>query len=166
MIVGSFKRIGIYPVNKNTVSVCSLKPSLTFAGSPAKDSTPRTSSTEKGEVDLKKMDDFQIAFDTWYYIAAISTPVRERYERREAVGYDIEGVSPGYDVYNRLRKNLEKDERNSEGTMVSIEIVSNAPQEEQEVDGLELLAGAAAYITRRECRGDKSRCSWYFINSV
>lgn len=92
--------------------------------------------------------------------------MRERYERREAVGYDIEGVSPGYDVYNRLRKNLEKDERNSEGTMVSIEIVSNAPQEEQEVDGLELLAGAAAYITRRECRGDKSRCSWYFINSV
>lgn len=77
--------------------------------------------------------------------------MRERYERREAVGYDIEGVSPGYDVYNRLRKNLEKDERNSEGTMVSIEIVSNAPQEEQEVDGLELLAGAAAYITRRGC---------------
>lgn len=34
---------------------------------------------------------FHIAFDT--YNSTIATPAREKYEKRDAEGYDIEGVS-------------------------------------------------------------------------
>jgi hypothetical protein len=145
IIVGSFKGAGIFPVNRNAVSVCSLKPSLTFAASPIKDSAPGTSGTEK-ELDHDKSDGFQVSFDT--YNTVISTPVRERYERREEEGYDVEGISPGYDVYKKLKRNLKKDVRNFECPRAE---TGNGPHEEQELSGLYVLADAAAHVGQIGC---------------
>ena len=59
----------------------------------------------------------------------------------------MEGVSPGYDVYKKLRQNLEKPE----GPMVVKEMASDTPQEEREVAGLQMLADAAAHATQIGC---------------
>lgn len=50
---------------------------------------------------------FHIAFDT--YNSTTATPAREKKEKRDAEEYDIEGVFPGYDVYKKLKRNLQKD---------------------------------------------------------
>ena len=87
IIVGSFKGAGIFLVDRNAIFLSSLKPALTFVGSPVKVSTPMTSA-EKGEVDINKKYGFQIVFDA--YNTTISTPIRERYQRSEGEGYDVE----------------------------------------------------------------------------
>lgn len=105
IIVGSFKGAGIFPLNRNAVSITSLKPSLTFINSPVTSCKNNvrviSNSTEM------QSNGFQIAFQT--YNSTISTPVREKYEKRDVEGYDIEGAFPGYDVYKKLKRNLQKD---------------------------------------------------------
>ena len=59
----------------------------------------------------------------------------------------MEGVSPGNDVYKKLRQNLEKPE----GPMVVKEMASDTPQEELEVDGLLMLADVVAHATQIGC---------------
>lgn len=102
IIVGSFKGAGIFPVNRDAVSITSLKPSLTFLNSPV--TSCKNNVRENLNSTEMQSNGFQIAFQT--YNSTISTPVREKYEKRDAEGYDIEGVSPRYDVYKKLKRNL------------------------------------------------------------
>ena len=83
IIAGSFKGVGIFPVDRNAVSLSSLKPALTFVGTPVKVSIPETSA-EKGEVDINKKCGFLIAFDA--YNTTISTPRKREISKKRGRG--------------------------------------------------------------------------------
>ena len=103
IIVGSFKGAGIFPVNRNAVSDKSLKPSLTFMN-------PEHEHMETDKSQCEERDDdvgSRLAFEA--YNAAISTPVREKYEKRLSEGYDVEGISPGFDVYKKLKSKTKQN---------------------------------------------------------
>lgn len=78
IIGGSFKGAGIFPLNRNAVSITSLKPSLTFINSPVT-SCKNNVRVDSNSIEMQR-NGFQIAFQT--YNSTISTPVRERYEKR------------------------------------------------------------------------------------
>lgn len=98
---------------------------------------------------------FQIAFETFNF--TISTPVREKYEKRDAEGYDIEGVSPGYDVYKKLKRNLQKDVNSlTDGSMKSKDKDTKNPEGssehiyDKETSSLQVLADAAVCVSHNE----------------
>lgn len=148
IIVGSFKGAGIFLLNRNAVPITSLKPPLTFINSPVTSS--KNNVRENSNSTEMQSNGFQIAFQTYNF--TISTPVREKYEKRDAEGYNIEGISPGYDVYKKLKRNLQivnslTDAHHS--TMRSNDTVTKNPEGSnehiygKEISSLQVLADAA-----------------------
>lgn len=80
IIGGSFKGAGVSPLNRNAVSITSLKPSLTFINSPVT-SCKNNVRVDSNSTEMQR-NGFQIAFQTYTCNSTISTPVRERYEKR------------------------------------------------------------------------------------
>lgn len=77
IIVGSFKGEGVFPLNRDAVSITSLKPPLTFLNSPV--TSCKNNVRENLNSSEMQSNGFQIAFQT--YNSTISTPVREKYEK-------------------------------------------------------------------------------------
>lgn len=164
IVVNSFKSSGIYPVNRAVISDDQLKTGLTFnladddqteivQHEPKKAGT----SEQAGSQDINEK-----VFNT--YVSVLKTPVKEKYKKRQEKGYNVQGVSPGYDTYVLL-----KSRALSEGTTVELsnkEHSSNTPGsvsqetkeanlptpqvQEESVQGLELLANAASLMTTCE----------------
>lgn len=101
-VINSFKSSGIYPIDGNMITKDHLKPGLTFQveehGKQA--DSGRASPIEKHNVHIDETDKAQFALEALKSVLA--TPTRRKYENRIDEEYDIEGVSPGFDIFKKL----------------------------------------------------------------
>jgi hypothetical protein len=99
IVIGAFKGSGIYPVKRSAISNDRLKPSYTFTEEEhALEKAEPVIQAEEKEESTAANEAFQLYSDT------IGTPSRVRYERRLEEGWDVEGLSPGFTVYKKLKQ--------------------------------------------------------------
>lgn len=97
-VINSFKSSGIYPVDSTVISATLLKPGLTFCEETDTCQNSETPSEEKGnKSNLRDSLGALTALES-----ALDTPVRQKYKQRIEEGYDIEHLSPCFQVYKRL----------------------------------------------------------------
>ena len=99
-IVSSFKKTGIFPINRSAISNDLLKPSNTFQlESPSKEEV-NVDQTEKRAPNV--IAD-AAAEALRVYREVLDTPYKTKYDERIQEGYDVQG-SPGFIVYKRLHE--------------------------------------------------------------
>ncbi|XP_052818209.1 uncharacterized protein LOC128244234 [Mya arenaria] len=122
-VINAFKASGIYPVDSTVITSDMLKPSLTFSDS-ASAATPESTSEQQASV-TEEQSKARGALEMLE--KSLSTPAKERYDTCLKEGYDLEGVSPCFDVYKKLHKK------------------AFPAADSQPYSGLELLAEAAIF---------------------
>ncbi|XP_062571348.1 uncharacterized protein LOC134233399 [Saccostrea cucullata] len=153
IIIGAFKGSGIYPVRRSAISNDRLKPSYTFIDKEEDPETEKTV-TRDDEVETKAATEaFQLYSDT------IGTPARKRYEQRLEEGWDVEGLSPGFTVYKKLKEKAHPPTISRTNPRTCQQVSHTTSQEtakQHSVDiplpssGLDLLACAALSLQDEE----------------
>lgn len=112
-VIHAFKSSGIYPVDRTVVTRDMLKPSLPYKND--------TSDCEKDTENVKQSTEEQRLAEGALKVfeSSLNTPDRQRPSQRIEEGYNVEGVSPCFDVYKKLHNkanpsDVDKgDERNA-----------------------------------------------------
>lgn len=153
IIVGSFKGAGFSPLNRDDVSITSLKPSLTYINSPTH--LVRTM-WEKIQTQLRcKVMVFRLLFRS---IISQFQHLRDVWVKR---CWDIWywEVSPGYDVYKKLKRNIQIVNSLTDAhqrTMRSNDTVTKNPEGSNEhkygkkISSLQVLTDAAVCVLYNE----------------
>lgn len=100
-VINAFKSSGIYPVDSTVVTKDMLKPSLPYLEDPSNPEIEKENETIPQEkLGTEKQEMAKGALEV--FESSLSTPTRQRYSQRIQEGYDVEGVSPCFDVYKKL----------------------------------------------------------------
>ena len=106
-VINAFKSSGIYPVDSTVVTRDMLKPSLPYLEDESShveiDTEKNIESNPNEKIETEKQKMAQGALEV--FESTLSTPARQRYTKRMEEGFDIEGLSPCFDVY---KKNMVK----------------------------------------------------------
>lgn len=108
IVVNSFASSGIYPVNKAVISDDQLKTGLTF--NPDDEQTENDSKQKEAESShhVESQSINEKVFNT--YVSELKTPVKKKYMKRQEEGYNVHGVSPGYDTYVLLKSKVNSEQ--------------------------------------------------------
>lgn len=104
-VINAFRSFGMFPVDGTVISKEQVKPGITFGG--------MESGTEQSELIAECSSDEPVAGPSSQETSgsslalqalesALTTPTKEKYAKRLQEGYDIQGVSPCFDVYKKL----------------------------------------------------------------
>lgn len=102
-VINAFKSSGIYPVDSTVVTRDMLKPSLPYLEDGSShveiDTEKNIESNPQEKIETEKQKMAQGALEV--FESTLSTPARQRYTKRMEEGFDIEGLSPCFDVYKK-----------------------------------------------------------------
>lgn len=108
----------MYPVDRTKIGEDELKPGLTWKEN-ERDANDRTVGPAK-ELDSEKTVDNKVnsaisALDV--FGSVLTTPTKAQYKECIAENYNVTGVSPGFDTYNKLVE-IQKTKTNTEMTCI------------------------------------------------
>ena len=99
-VIPIFRSSGIYPIDATVVTSTILKPGLTFLEEA--DVSERGMATLQETVIEKKQDVSDSIGALTALESVLDTPVRSKYKKRIEEDYDMEGVSPCCQVYEKF----------------------------------------------------------------
>ena len=139
-VINAFKASGIYPVDGSVITLATLKPGITYALAGSEPELTIIPDEKTKKTSDKKDSGALLAFQA--FDSALSTPVREKYQRRLDEGYDIEGQSPCFDVYKKLARKTQISTEEPKTKMTS-PLLDISDSDQDRPSGLNLLAEAA-----------------------
>lgn len=157
-VINAFRSSGIFPVDGTVISKEQVKPGITFGGLESGTEQPNTEcSSDEPVAGPSSQETSGSSLALQALESALTTPTKEKYAKRLQEGYDIQGVSPCFDVYKKLVSKTtglpDTSERLTSESVVIEELESECgktekskdlgTKENQSVSGLNLLATAA-----------------------
>ncbi|WAQ99701.1 JERKL-like protein, partial [Mya arenaria] len=111
-VINAFKSSGIYPVDSMKITSEMLKPGLTFSGKSLVEEEKAVVVVHQEELhETARAKGALSGFEE-----TLATPVRDKYNNRIEEGYDMEGISPCFDVYRKLHKKAHPSKATSQAT--------------------------------------------------
>lgn len=131
-VINSFKSTGLYPVDSTVITSIMLKPGLTFSEGDSQECCESETVAPLGTVSVYENNSLG-AFNALE--SALETPVRRKYKQRIEENYDIEGLSPCYQVYKKLyfRSNKKTTCPSTDSSKAVSSIVSPPPPDSSAV---------------------------------
>ncbi|XP_046571695.1 jerky protein homolog-like [Haliotis rubra] len=99
-VINSFRSSGIFPVDSSVITLDHVKPVLTFAVCEEHEG-PSSNATTVTQTHSISDENTGAAMALRSLEDALSTPLREKYQKRIQEGYDVVGLSPLFDTYKK-----------------------------------------------------------------